>query len=152
MSTPQEIELQKQHKSSSDKFIYFLFAAAGSAIGFAMTQTKTEPLTLLHIPLGIAVLCWIISFYAGIKCIEYTNGVTSLNFIYLQSTRQLSQHTPSKQGLEFASEMKSDFEKIAGTKGKEICLYSSLQKNCLLTGAIFYIISHITNMYRIGLS
>lgn len=151
MSSPQEIELHKQHKASLDKFIYFLLAASGSAIAFAMTQTKTEALSFLHIPLAIAVLCWITSFYSGIKCIEYTNGVTYQNFIYLQFSRQWSQYPPSQKNQEFAKEMKSDFEKNTGTQGGKISLYSALQKYCLLVGAVFYIISHITKMYQLGL-
>lgn len=45
-----ELEMGKLFKASQERYVYFLLAAAASAIGFAMTQSKFEPLGFIHIP------------------------------------------------------------------------------------------------------
>jgi hypothetical protein len=59
-------ELHKAHRDSAEKYIYFLLAAAGAAIAFAATQTQSATLTWIKLPLGLAVLCWGMSFSAGV--------------------------------------------------------------------------------------
>lgn len=63
MSARQEI--YKATREGQDKYTYFLLAAAGAAIAFAVTQSQTATLTWSKIPLALAVLSWAFSFYAG---------------------------------------------------------------------------------------
>jgi hypothetical protein len=35
-----QMEVYKQHRNAQEKYVYFLLAAAGAAIGFAVNQTK----------------------------------------------------------------------------------------------------------------
>src|SRR4051812_14800739 len=60
-----EVELYKLHRQGQDKFVYFLLAAAGAAIGFALTQTNGKALSLSQLPLGLAGCCWAGSFVYG---------------------------------------------------------------------------------------
>jgi hypothetical protein len=40
MPSEQQIEIYRQHRTAQDKYIYFLLAAAGAAIAFAVNQTQ----------------------------------------------------------------------------------------------------------------
>lgn len=54
-------------RSIQDKYTYFLLAAAGAAIGLALTQTKGLSLNWSQFPLGLAVLNWGLSFFFGCR-------------------------------------------------------------------------------------
>jgi len=149
MSSPQEVELHKQYKAAQDKYVYFLLAAAASAIGFAMTQTKTEALTLFQIPLAIGVFSWVVSFYSGLQCIEFSTSVTYQNFNYLQFTRKLSGFTQDARTIELAKQMELDFTNTTDLQGKKLNFYGKLQGASLLFGAFFYIIWHVLRMYNL---
>ena len=60
-------ELYEAQRDTQEKYAYFLLAAAGAVIGFAVTRSSDAPLTRLHVPLGFAVLCWGWSFYLGCR-------------------------------------------------------------------------------------
>jgi hypothetical protein len=40
MPSEQQIEIYRQHRTAQDKYGYFLLAAAGAAIAFAVNQTQ----------------------------------------------------------------------------------------------------------------
>jgi len=148
MSSPQEIELHKQYKAAQDKYVYFLLAVAASAIGFAMTQTKTEALNIFHIPLAIGVFGWVVSFYSGLQCIEFATSVTYQNFNYLQFTRKLSGFTQNTETLKLAKEMELDFTNTTDLQAKKLNFFGKLQGASLLLGALFYIIFRLARRYK----
>ena len=59
--------LHKQHQTGQDKFTYFLLAAAGAAIAFAVQKTEGLLLSWWLLPVAFATLCWGVSFYFGCK-------------------------------------------------------------------------------------
>ncbi len=96
-----ELELGKLFKASQERYAYFMLAAAASAIGFAMTQSKTEALDFIHIPLGLSIVFWAISFVAGLRFVQYAGNVTLQNQNYLAFKRELK----SYQGADAAKLM-----------------------------------------------
>lgn len=56
MSQEEELELFRQFRSVQQKNSYFLLAAAGAAMAFAMTQTKAEPLNWSHLLWALSVV------------------------------------------------------------------------------------------------
>lgn len=56
-------ELYRAHRTAQDKYTYFILAAAGAAIAFALNQTHDATLSWFKLPLGAAVLCWGLSFF-----------------------------------------------------------------------------------------
>ena len=73
-------EVYQQFRTSQDKYSYFLLAAAGAAIGFALTQTQGKPLSWSQLPLALAVVCWGLSFYFGCYFIEHITSSLYANF------------------------------------------------------------------------
>lgn len=150
MSSGIEVELFKQFKAAQEKYIYFLLAAAASAIGFAMTQSKTEALTLYHIPLGLSDLCWTVSFYSGLQFLAYAISTTFQNLNHLAFKRELSKQAQEKQTVSLAKEMKERYRDTTGKQERRMEIYGKLQNTALLLGAILYIAWHILRMYRFG--
>ncbi len=148
MSSNIELELAKESKTSQQKYIYFLLAVAASAIGFAVTQSKIEPLAINHIPLGVSVSLWAISFYSGLQCIEYQISSSHLNWMYLASKRDASQ-VLGEGAEELISKIKVMTETGLEAKSEKMNMYGKRQSISLLVGALFYICWHILKMYNL---
>lgn len=144
MASPEQLEVYRALRESQGKYTYFLLAAVGAAVGFALSQTKESALCLSQIPLGIAVGLWGLSFYLGCKNISYVNSLLYANseMLRIESGQhpEVGQHP---QMVEAASEgvrdaMESNAEK-ANVLGK-------WQFSTLIGGAVFYIIWHVIEM------
>jgi uncharacterized membrane protein len=71
----QEIStLQKELRASinqkRDKFIYYVIGITVSAIGFSVYKTQNQALSILQLPLGIAILFWLSSIHFGFRYIQ----------------------------------------------------------------------------------
>lgn len=79
MAGQNELEIYRQHLGAQQKYAYFLLAAVGACVGFALTQTKDASLGLSQIPLAFALLGWGLSFWCGcvhlsaVQATLYTN-------------------------------------------------------------------------------
>lgn len=60
-------DLHKAHQAAQEKYTYFLLAAAGAAIGFAIQKTEGLTLSWWLLPVALATICWGISFHFGCK-------------------------------------------------------------------------------------
>jgi hypothetical protein len=67
-------------EAGKDKYVYFLLAAVGAAVGFAMHSTATTPFDGRHWIWLLAILFWGVSFVAGCKnrLLDLHLGVESL--------------------------------------------------------------------------
>ena len=146
MSQNLELELNIQFKGAQEKYIYFLLAAAGSAIGFSITQLKIEPLDIIHIPVFVAISLWATSFVSGLFFAEYAASVTFQNLNYLAFKRELKS-SPDEKNTELLSNFKSKLNKTVKNQQKKMKRYSRLQNGALLLGALSYIIGHIAQMW-----
>lgn len=74
--------LYAAHRSGYEKFVYFLMAASGACIGFALTQHK-EPTGFDGELLLCALSCWGGSFYFGLRSIDQLLHGLKLNIVHL---------------------------------------------------------------------
>lgn len=146
MSLEREDALINSYKESREKVIYFVLAASGSAIGFAMTQSKTEAFAIHHYIWIVAISLWAVSFFCGIQALEYLKQLTLNNAMVLRSERKpfedvgiASGPLPPKVALSI----------VYDQTNKKYNIYSRLQLYCLLSGAVIYIIWHIVKMLLI---
>ena len=144
-----ELELQKQFKASQEKYIYFLLAAAASAIGFAMTQSKVEPLEWIHIPLGLSIVFWALSFISGLRFIEYSISFTFQNQNYLAFKREIKSYSEI-EAVKLLNEFKTQLSKTTEKQQNKMKFYSSTQSISLLLGALSYIVWHIIRMWAVN--
>lgn len=78
-----QIDLQKQFREKQEKYVYYIIALCVAAIGFSVTKTSGDILRWSQLPLGIAVLCWGLSIYCGLKFIAYVLSNLFANNAYL---------------------------------------------------------------------
>lgn len=82
-------ELYAAHRAGYEKFVYFLMAASGACIGFALTQHKA-PSGLDGELLLCALACWGGSFYFGIRAVDQLLCGYRANLDYLIEIKGLS--------------------------------------------------------------
>jgi hypothetical protein len=135
----EKLELHRAVRESADKYIYFLLAASGAAIGFALTQTQEATLSKSMILLALAVVFWGLSFYCGCKQLVQTSGFTFLNYELLRVRQGEHPEFPRE-----ASGLIQDYlEKMSDRLGK----WGNWQFRFLITGAVLYVAWHVLEMY-----
>jgi hypothetical protein len=148
VSSNLELELGKQYKASQEKYIYFLLAVAASAIAYAMTQSKVEPLVLRQIPLGLSILSWGLSFFSGLRFMEYATNFTFQNQNYLAFKRELKNY-PNDVAFEILSKFKVKLKEKTGRQEGKMRLYGNSQSTSFLAGSAFYVVWHVLRMHGV---
>jgi len=87
MSNNYILEAYRQLRVSQDKYIYFMLAAAASAIAYALTRAQDRLLSLFLIPWGVALLLWGLSFYFGCIHLMYVSSTLFANVELLKVQR-----------------------------------------------------------------
>jgi len=145
VTTPAEIEVYRIQRAGIEKHAYFLLAAAGAAIAFAVTQTKSDALGWDHAPLGVAVLCWGASFLAGCRHAAVMSAMATANANLLQIERGVDRMIGNHpQGMEIASKAMRD---ALDRHANAAMFWARCQFILLGAGAGFYIAWHVLEMY-----
>ena len=133
-------ELHKAHRESAEKYIYFLLAAAGAAIAFAVTQTQSATLTWIKLPLGLAVLCWGASFFCGCRQINQTANILQRNYQMLRV--KAGEHPEFPNHPEAIAFIEKDLEAQVSKSGR----WGLAQFRFLIAGAALYVLWHVFDM------
>ena len=138
--------LHKAHSDSQDKYTYFLLAAAGAAIGFAVQKTEGQPLSWWLSPVAAATLLWTASFYFGCKNIDWVQRSMSANFNLLQlKSGTHPNQPPHPQILEAAI---SGVSKALQSNAERAGFYAKWQFGTLIAGAVCFIGWRVVEMAR----
>lgn len=146
---PSTIAAEERFLAGNQRFRYFLLAAAGAALGYALAQPTTTDLPWwIDLPWLAALICWATSLGTGIYSVEFHNKELTLDYT-TRCIQERIQEFERKQSLELrsldgAAEALADkvlreqihqlTEEIRDTQFK----LNSLQKWCLLLGAWLY--------------
>lgn len=148
MTNESERDLFRLHRESQNRYTYFLLAAAGAAIGFALTQTNEASLSLAQLPLGIAGVLWAFSFYCGCKQLQYVTGTLYNNAELLRVQSGRHQFTGSNpQAIAIGS---SALKEILENMSKKVGQFGAWQFRFLVFGSISYVGWHIFEMWLRG--
>lgn len=140
-------EIYKQYQASQDKYTYFLLAAAGASVGFAIQKTDGMLLSWWLIPIGFACLCWGLSFYFGCKNITWVQSALYQDYELNQLQGGIHPEQPlSLQQSEVAVSMVSKAMSSCAAKAQ---FYGIWQFRTLIIGAVFLISWRITEMVRL---
>jgi len=141
----EEIKLiHSQLRTAQDKYTYFLLAIAASAIAFSIQLTKTDPFSFSLVPLGIAVLAWCGSFFAGCKNIEYVNSTLFANAEYLKAKSGL--HPDVGNNPSYIAAATEGIMDALNNNAKKAGEYGQSQFRLLVLGACFFITWHLIQM------
>ena len=144
MGNSSELEIYRQQRQGQDKYVYFLLAAAGASIAFALNQTKGLALAGSQWSLGVSVACWALSFLTGCSRLLTIDETLNLNagLVRVQKgTHELLSH-PAE--IPFATNiMMENLEKVNRRANRR----AVWQYRFLILGAGFYIAWHVYEMY-----
>jgi hypothetical protein len=140
-------ELHRTHTAAQDKYTYFLLAAAGAAIAFAVQKTENLPLSWWLLPVAGATLAWAASFYCGCKNLSWVGAAISANYALLQLRAGSHPKQPTHhQLLEAAT--KGTLSAVSGNIEKAQ-FYGLWQFRLIILGAALFIAWRILEMWRI---
>jgi hypothetical protein len=139
MST--QLELFKAHREAQGKYTYFVLAAAGAGIAFALNQTKGQALEASHALVGAAVLSWALSFWSGCHYLRLTQSFLNMNGEVLRIEE--GRHAQYPRHPDVVSAAHGALDKLNTKLGR----WSYFQLVTLYCGALFYIAWHALDMY-----
>jgi hypothetical protein len=145
MASEEQKEIFRVLRESQSKYTYFLLAAAGASIGFSLTQTHGVVLSWSQVPLGIAVLCWGVSFFCGCRNLEYVSSTLYANSEMLDIEagrhREVGSHPQmvqaASEGIRQAIESNINSASALGKR----------QFRFLILGAFLYVSWHVFEMW-----
>jgi hypothetical protein len=146
MSSDIQKHLSTQLSEAQSKYIYFLLAAAASAITLVVQRTTGCCLNWNMLPLGVAVLCWAISFYAGCQNRLKFNSTLSANILFLNAYYNFPENI-STSAKEDSDDLRKIQELVEGESYKAKC-WADRQFKYLVAGAIFFLMWHIIEMSK----
>jgi hypothetical protein len=147
MSDNKELfELYKQHATGQDKYTYFLLAAAASALAFAIQKTDGLMISWWLLPAAAAALSWSISFFFGCKNLIWVQTAVYANYNLLSLKRGVHPEQPPQPQLVQAAI--SGVEKALDSNVKNAQFYAQWQFRSLVLGGVFFLVWHITELYR----
>jgi hypothetical protein len=140
-----QIAVYNQFRNAQDKYTYFILAAAGAAIAFALRETQTAALSWSQAPLAAAVLCWGSSFYCGCRYLLHMTSALYSNFeLLIVAGGQHPSTGTDPQKIAAASE--GIRQGIDQHSSRTVPL-GKWQFGLLILGALFYIGWHIWEMW-----
>lgn len=140
-------ELHKRHAAAQEKYTYFVLAASGASIAFAVQKTEGLPLSWWLIPVGLAVLSWAASFWLGVRAIDLVQALTGANYGLLQ----LAQGTHSRQPdhPELVQAAKNGAMNAMSTNSDKANTAYVWQFRMLLAGAFCFVMWRVLEAYRL---
>ena len=141
------LELYKQHQAGQDKYTYFLLAAAGAAIGFAVQKTEGLQFSWWLTPAGFAIVCWGFSFYYGCKNLTWVQTAIYANYSLLQLRSGVHPEQPPHPQLTDAAI--SGVSKALTSNATRAQFFGTWQFRMLITGAVFFIGWRLLEMVRL---
>lgn len=151
-------DLYKQYQTGIQKYIYFLLTASGAAIAFVIEKIQGQVLSIWLLPVGLAILCWGLSFYFGCQSIKNTQEAIRTNLIYLKMPNRSTLNQARQNCLrnfqsttiydEYEDELKkteNTIEQLSSSGGK----YSLRQFKFLIAGSFFFFLWRILEMVQL---
>lgn len=145
MNTEGERLLYGLHRQGQDKVTYFLLAAAGASVAFALTQTKTAVLAYPHALVGLALVAWALSLLRGLQYIWQSDSILQGNMELLKI--QSGRHKDLGANLENIEWGSDTLGKVLEKSSGRAQRFSRGQFGWLVTGAGFYVAWHVYEMY-----
>lgn len=140
--------LYKAHQTGKEKYTYFLLAAAGAAIGFAVQKTEGLKMSWWLLPVALATASWAASFFFGCKNLSWVQSSIYANFNLLQLKQ--GSHPEQPPHPELVAAALSGVTIALESNGKKAQFYGVWQFRLLVTGALLFIAWRVLEMWRVS--
>ncbi len=149
--------------AAEDKYVYFLLAAAGAAIAYAMQRTNDAKLDGWNWLIVGAFLCWAASFFAGCRNRRHRFG-GAMQHLFSRGIRlgmraetmrlAMRAETISNAKRERLSELSEEadslakrFHELGRSAARSAQLWFDLQFGLLVSGAFIFFSWHLVGMF-----
>lgn len=141
-------DLQRQHQTSQDKYTYFMLAAAGACIAYAVEKAIGIPLTIYLCLFALSVFFWSASFYCGCKCANTVQALirANLNLLLVHAGNHESQ--PNHPEL-LAAAIRG-IRNAIDTNSKKAKFFNDWQFRFFVIGGLFFVGWRITEIIRVA--
>jgi len=146
MADDRELEIWKNLREAQDKHAYFILAAAGSALAFAVHITIGRSLAWSMLPLGVAAACWAFSFWAGGRLIAYLNSTVYANIALLQVKRGTHPDLRYRGNPEEIAIASAGITAAVESNSRMVERWGNWQTQLLVAGALAFIFWHVLEM------
>ena len=143
-------EVYRSLRQIQNKHTYFLLAAAGAAIAFALSKTQSSMLDMYQIPLALGILCWGLSFFCGCRYVDYVSSHLYSNAMLLQVER--GQHPVAGTQSQMIAAASAGIRDAMESNSEKANRLGHWQFRFLIAGAVFYILWHVFEMYLRGVT
>ncbi|WP_131279689.1 hypothetical protein [Hylemonella gracilis] len=140
-------DIRRVHQTGQDKYTYFLLAAAGAAIAFAIQKTEGMLLSWWLLPVAIATVLWAGSFFSGCRNLYWVQASLSANFSLLELHN--GSHAQQPQNPDELATALRGVNKALSHNTSRAKLFGDLQFRLLIAGAIFFIAWRVSDMVRL---
>lgn len=137
--------LYSAHRTAQDKYAYFILAAAGAAIGFAITRTGEMPLAWSQVPLALAIVAWGLSFFFGCRYIAYVQSTLYANSELLRVRE--GRHPLAGINPQAIAAASAGITSAMESNNNRASFFADLQFNLLIGGGVLYVAWHVLEMY-----
>ncbi len=138
------IELSKEHRGQTIKFVYYVIALCIASIAFTVQQTSGSPLKYTQIPLAFSLVLWFVSVVFGFLYLRahismlYWNNIGT--FIGEGYDPKLSSNESRRFGVDHAEK---EIKKIDNRSS----YHQSIQLYSFYIGVACFVVWHIIEMY-----
>ena len=140
-----QTDIYKEHQQYWHKYIYYLLTINGAAIVYSINKLENKTFDIALYILLAAVICWIISFYCGLKTLKYSLHQMGVKGVISLIDNDIDKHLEGDEGLKKMTKN----EMAKGGKKKEVAAkyFNKFQFPFLILGVIFYTLWQIVEMY-----
>jgi hypothetical protein len=140
-------ELYRLHSDSQSKYVYFLLAAAGAALGYGLQKLDGVPFSWWVAPGLLSLAFWLASFFCGCKRITWVQSAIYANYALLQLRHGLHpEQPPHPQLVQLAMDGTSTAIKNNTSKART---YMTLQYYFLALGVLSFVVWRLVEMARV---
>jgi hypothetical protein len=137
-------QIAAQLHEAQGKYVYLLLAAAASGIALAVQRTAGDALNLGHSVLGLAVLLWGFSFFAGCRNRSYFHTTLYANVGLLSLQDGSHPEAPTHpEALEAACD---GVRSAAEQNSTNAVKWGKIQFRLLVAGAVSFLAWHVIEM------
>jgi len=141
-------ELWKLEWDAQSRYVYFLMAAAGACIAFAIQRTIGNSLHWQLLIWGGAVLCWSVSFVAG--CANRILNRRALNTVFQQWRIRAGEDPVSGTDETLQQEQLRKIKAELPGRARWLERWSDWQQYTLAAGAILFVLWHVLEMVTLN--
>ena len=141
----EKLEVYRAFSGGQERHAYFMMAAAGAAIAFAVTQTEGGSWNLLSFAWIGAIGCWGLSFYFGERHMAYVRSNQFANFNLLRA-REQSRELDLSVGFGASEAVVAGISQAIKSNEDRSVLGAKLQMWSFIWGALIYLLWHVLTM------